>query len=274
MSIINLNRYYTYEDYILDACKLRKRYKNRIKVWNMGYSLEDRKILLFKVGEGSRKIAISAGVHGRENINTIVLMKILEDFCKVYKKLYEKYTIYFIPLVNPDGYEIALNPYPNRTDLRKDELFLWKGNSRGIDINRNFPCKSWKNKFHNDRPASEPETKCLINFFDKCKPDIYIDIHSRGNEIYYYRNMMDNNYNNLQFKIAKRINKYTGYNLVIPNREIEQNDSGGNTVHYFSEHYKKPAITLETVEEQADFPLEVVYQTIVYNEIKNIIKIL
>jgi len=47
--------------------------------------------------------------------------------------------------------------------------------------------------------------------------------------------------------------------------------SGGNTVHYFSEHFYKPAITIETVDENANFPLYYNYRKSTYEEIKLIL---
>ena len=59
--------------------------------------------------------------------------------------------IIFVPLVNPDGYEIAL--FGKNVE--------WKNNIRNVDINRNFFCKSWEKKFKDDYPFSEIETLFL-----------------------------------------------------------------------------------------------------------------
>ena len=63
----------------------------------------------------------------------------------------------------------------------------------------------------------------------------------------------------------------TGYTIVSPEHEIDVGDSGGNTVHYYSEHFFKPAITIETVEEEASFPLDVKYRQSTYDELKLLI---
>ena len=68
--------------------------------------------------------------------------------------------------------------------------------------------------------------------------------------------MMPESYNDKQLEIASRFKEITNYELVLPELEVETDDSGGNTVHYYSERFNKPALTIETVEDEATFPLE------------------
>ncbi len=44
----------------------------------------------------------------------------------------------------------------------------------------------------------------------------------------------------------------------------------GNSVNYYSENYEKLAITVETVEDCADFPLDVGYYEKTYQEVSEI----
>ena len=73
-----------------------------------------------------------------------------------------------VPVVNPDGYE----------DRRRK-------NANGIDINRNFPTENWQRATRrNSRmyggvaPASEPETRAVIEVIDRFKPRGVVTIHS------------------------------------------------------------------------------------------------
>ena len=69
-----------------------------------------------------------------------------------WQELLTDYSIYFLPLMNPDGYEIALrgfseirNPLFGNIAAAKGILHTeWKENGRGVDINRNFPCASYQ----------------------------------------------------------------------------------------------------------------------------------
>lgn len=81
-----------------------------------------------------------------------------------------------IPVANPDGFK------------RKTRF-----NSRGVDLNRNFPTDDWEvqalnywkqrqksdpRRYPGSGPASEPETKCLVKHFEEFKPDFIISIHT------------------------------------------------------------------------------------------------
>ena len=80
-----------------------------------------------------------------------------------------------MPVTNPDGWKAK-----TRT------------NSKGVDLNRNFPTKDWakqalkywtKNmksdprRYPGPEAASEVETRCLMKHFDEFKPDFLISVH-------------------------------------------------------------------------------------------------
>lgn len=78
----------------------------------------------------------------------------------------------FIPCLNPDG-------------LDKNN----RCNANGVDINRNFPTKNWgedtsqagdnpANYYGGTAPASEIETKFLIDVIEKYSPKLIITLHA------------------------------------------------------------------------------------------------
>lgn len=312
--MIDLKRVpYHSEDFIQDAQKLEKDYKGFINYVTIGRSNDGRDIILLKIGLGSKYLLSCSGVHGRESINPIVLMKIIDyyaycyasyhanrnrlkyqlksnskDLNREYEKMifssfvYEmlqKYTILFVPMLNPDGYDIALYGFESIRDkalqekCRSKEIPFseWKFNANAVDINRNFPSKYWKKEDGEKEESLEPETQAFMSLCKEYQVKGMIDFHSRGNCIYYYRNAMPERYNKNQLRIAKSLRKYTGYELVQPNFEVEEKDSGGNTVHYASEFFQIPAFTIETVADEAIFPLDVKYREQVYNELKHVL---
>ncbi|NLJ95999.1 MAG: hypothetical protein GX321_02500 [Clostridiales bacterium] len=317
--IIDFNQpNYYYEDLVTDAGTLTKQYKNILKYVTIGKSHDNRDIIMLQLGLGRRHILFCGGVHGRETINPIVIMKLAEDYADKYesykrtKKLYDlkvkstynnivlhsnesyynkmiiekcvyellqTYTFLMIPLLNPDGYMISLNGFNSihNKELRYKIKQMgipcaqWKFNARAVDINRNFPCRTWKPKGSHDYAASENETKTLIEIFHKYPIRCFFDFHSRGKYIYYYRNSMNDKYNEINYNIAKHLKNVTGYGLVKKEDEIDYGDSGGNTVHYFSERFIKPAITIETVDEYANFPLDIKYRLSTFEEVKLIL---
>lgn len=347
MRVLTFNELYRYDDFLRDTEYLAKTYPSMLQVYEIGKSHDGRSILMFKLGTGAIPVIITAGVHGRETINPMVVMRIMESYLEltefkepivldfffptrllptdfttksVYSELFynieggfpffgdepepipleseeeipasnakgeeipieynlyrflETFTFYIIPMLNPDGYEIALGGFDTIRDseLRQRAIASgipakeWKANARGVDLNRNFPSITWRPKFPGDQPGSENETKALMEIFAEIPAIGYLDLHSRGKAIYYNKNTMPKDYNDRQKYIASRLARVTGYELMPPELEIEENDSGGNTVHYFSEYYQRPAITIETVEDSATFPLDTKYQMPTFEEI-------
>ena len=312
--IINLDEtIFSYDKFVAAAKRLSQQYGAILKCVTIGKSQDNRDILLLKLGLGKNHMVCCSGVHARENINPIVLMRIAEFYADLYinykaerqdlknqllnsKKyleneyqqmlyqyctyeLLQTFTILFIPLLNPDGYMISLEGFDSirNEQLRKRCLQYkisasqWKFNARGVDINRNFPCKLWRQKNKYDRAASENETRALMGVFQKYHPLGFLDFHSRGESIYYYRSTMPDIYNEKQYKIACRLKEITSYELMPPEEEIDMGDTGGNTVHYFSEKFNKPALTIETVDENASFPLDPKYRASVFDDLKLVI---
>ena len=304
---------YSYDNLISDAKALAEQYENILKYVTIGKSHDNRDIVLLKLGTGQKNMICCAGVHGRESVNPIILMKMMEYYADLYVhykeqksnlkeqlqyprsnyneeyqqmllgaciyELLQTFTILFVPLLNPDGYMISLYGYDaiqnqalkkrcQSMNLPSEE---WKFNARGVDINRNFPCRLWKPKYDRDRAASENETKTLMRLFHEYRSKGFLDFHSRGKQIYYYRSMMPESYNQKQLKIASRFSEITNYALMPPEDEVATGDSGGITVHYYSEHFHKPALTIETVDEDAGFPLALHHRGIAFEEIKPVI---
>lgn len=276
MENVNWDQLFYYEDLVAYAKYLSSHYKGLIQYETIGRSLDGREIFLIKVGKGKENVILTGGVHGREAINPMVLLCMAEYYCEEFRNSLERVSLYIVPVLNPDGYCIAIQGFDciksekNRRicELKHIPYYLWKYNARAVDINRNFPCLSWKKKDLNDAPASEPETVALMELFQNVSSIGYIDYHSRGKQIYYHRNSMPEDYNQAQFRYACLLNTLTNYELVAPQQEIEENDSGGNTVHYYSEEFCLPALTIETVDELACFPLSPHYQKDTFEEIK------
>lgn len=216
--VITLDREYYYDDYIRDSYILQDMYPDVLSVEEIGTSYDERKILMLKVGVGNENLVYTGCIHGRESINTIVLMKMVETYCQVFYgeevavdndwkekigRALEQYSFYYIPLMNPDGYMIALKGFDviRNVELRDYikafgiPYYDWKYNARGIDLNRNFPSVTWRRESPNpeillqsgEYPGSELETQALIGVFEKMETLVYFDYHSRGQIIYYYR---------------------------------------------------------------------------------------
>lgn len=96
----------------------------------------------------------------------------------------------FIPCLNPDGVK-------NNTRV----------NANGVDLNRNFPTKNWelteKNNFYGGQePASEIETKFLINVIEEYKPELILTLHAPYKVV---------NYDGDALNIAQKISEIIKY---------------------------------------------------------------
>lgn len=263
----------------LELKAISRKYPDITKLIFEGYSEGCCPIYSIRIGKGTGTLICTGGVHGRESINPSVLVKMTKEYCADYTKwmqgdkdgrgggkahswdcpeLLNQYQLLVLPLLNPDGYTMAVYEP------------TWKYNARGVDLNRNFPCRSYRKQNPQDRPLSEAESRILAGVFKREASIGYLDFHSRGREIYWYRSAMDIIYNQKAKKIAHSLCACSGYRIGTEEDEMQDRMSGGNTVQYYSEQFGLPAITVETVAQEAEFPLEEAWIGITWKEIRNI----
>ena len=136
-----------------------------------GKSMENRPLLALKLtgkeAPNKPEIMLTAATHGDELITVEVLLGLLSQLTKSYgsdsrlTKILDSAVIYFIPVVNPDGY------------VRSERY------SNGVDPNRDYP---WPEK-----PERNPNPciKAVINFFHAHAIKGSIDFHAYGEMIMY-----------------------------------------------------------------------------------------
>lgn len=205
------------------------------KCINTAASVQNREInLFFNQKETGKNILIIGCVHGDEPQGTNILN------CYLKEEFPAKNKIYIIPCLNPDGY-----------------LSKTRTNANGVDLNRNFPTQNWelteKNEFFGGTaPASEPETKFLINCINKINPDLILTIHAPFKIV---------NFDGDALKISQKIAEIIGYPV--------QKDIGYQTPGSFGTYCgierKIPTITLELGEdEEFSFQQEACFKIIKY----------
>ncbi len=116
-------------------------------------------------GNGSDRVLIFGGIHGSEPTSA-VLARALANHLRINWDLFTGKTIAILAEANPDGLAAR-----SRT------------NANGVDLNRNFPAKNWRQSPRGGRrngsaPASEPETQAIIRAAELIHPDRIISIHS------------------------------------------------------------------------------------------------
>ena len=150
-SIIQTDAPESYDSLITNMVKLRNEYPDSLKFFTAGYSEGKKEIPMLTMGTGEKKALMIGGIHAREHITTKYILRVIEDYCHAnentdgylngynIKELFNKYTIYIIPCVNPDGLEIIRGREAASGSVRISDLEDYKANRNGVDLNRNFP---------------------------------------------------------------------------------------------------------------------------------------
>ncbi len=104
--------------------------KNIFNVYKAGLSTEGREIPLIKFGEGKTAVFLWSQMHGDESTATAAIFDILnfmscnDEFNPCRNKFRKKLTIYFMPMVNPDGAELFRRENIINIDLNRDAAAL------------------------------------------------------------------------------------------------------------------------------------------------------
>jgi protein MpaA len=166
-------------------------------------------------------VLITGVFHGDEPDGEYLINRFLAES----KEKFFNNRLVVIPCLNPDG-----------------KFLKTRTNSNKVDINRNFPCRNWEEsplgEFHGGKsPASEIETRFMIDVIEKYKPDIILTIHAPFRTV---------NFDGPAMNAADKISQITGYPL--------QKDIGyptpGSFGTYCGIEQNIPVITLELPEHQ------------------------
>ena len=224
---------------------LYKFYKNYDgKKGIIGVSTQGRIIPYFLVEKTAfPTIIIQYSIHAREYITTYLALKQIKEFNK--RASFGR--VFFIPMLNPDGVNIATSISP-----------LYKANARGVDLNVNFDAmwgKGKQNVFYKGSqnyvgpyPFSEIESVALRDFTLRVKPQMTISYHSKGEEIYFEFNQVKN-YNRDKF-LADIVASVTGYQV---KRTV---GSVGGYKDWCIQKLKIPALTIEVGNDKLSHPIK------------------
>ena len=130
-----------------------------IQVGSFGQSVLGKSLLYIRLGRGSNNVFYHASMHANEWINSVVMMKFIEDYADAYennteiageniRELYDKTSIYIAPMVNPDGVDLVLGAlntnsaaYRNARTIASNYPSIpfpdgWKANILGLDFEK------------------------------------------------------------------------------------------------------------------------------------------
>ncbi len=247
----------------------------------LGCSALKRPIYGLTFGNTGERVLIAAAFHGQEWLTALICLRLCEEIgdavrtglslagWNVRRALRDR-QIVFVPLVNPDGVEIAVHGSKTAgeyaglvRDHGGDVHGRWQANARGVDINHNFnagfaelqqaereegiigPCaRQWGGPF----PASEPETGTLVNLCNTLSFRHVVALHSQGEEIYWHYGKHTPPASRLMASVMAAV---SGYTVAAPSGLAAH----GGFKDWFIDTYHKPGFTVELGKGENPLPL-------------------
>lgn len=233
---------YTLTDLKADLTYLAQNYKP-FSYREIGKSVCRSPIYEIEIGNGPISVHLNGSFHANEWITSLFLIHFTEYILSnealnstksylSYKDLFSWFTFSIVPMVNPDGVSLVLEPskldkvtYSHVLKINKmNENFLsWKSNIRGVDLNKQFPANWEKEKMRKNlqsfssrdftgfEPLSEPESRVMAKLAYKKNFDYLFCFHTQGKEIYW-------GYEGLEpiesEKIASVMEEYSSYKCI------------------------------------------------------------
>lgn len=175
--------------------------------------------------------------HGDENEGEYAIHKFMEELNQNYPETC-KYNLYFLPCLNPDGKELKT-----------------RFNANNVDLNRNYPTANFKpetktlsyERVKCGTPASEIETKFMVELVETYQPAMIISVHSDLHLI---------DYDGPARELALMYHAKTGYKFV----ESVGYETPGSFGTWAGIEKQIPLITVETWHGENDAEKEKIWQ--------------
>lgn len=145
------------------------------EVTTAGHSLEDRPIYLIRLGEGDTEVLLWSQMHGDESTATMALFDLFNFFSQNNDRFSAKrnswlkdVTLYFIPMLNPDGAEYFRRRNALDIDINRDALRLTSPESQILKRVRDSLDPEFGFNLHDQSPyyspgrSSEPATLSFL----------------------------------------------------------------------------------------------------------------
>ena len=199
----SMGGYYTYNEIVQKLDSMKLQYPNLITAKrNLGLSVENRIIWAVKISDNPdlNESAAEAPVyfdalhHAREPQSMASMMYymywLLENYGTNPEATYlvNNREIFFVPVVNPDGYVYNQTTNPNGGGSWRKNRKNSGGGDYGVDLNRNYDYGWGNNSGSSNDPGSEtyrgpsagsePETQAIKNYIGQINPKISFSMHS------------------------------------------------------------------------------------------------
>ncbi len=259
-------------EYIIEGLQIRYPF---LVTGCIGKSVMGREVCYMQFGNGIKQVCYNACFHANEWITTPVLLKFAETYAKAYAEgeglygedtgtLFDEFSLYLIPMVNPDGADLVNGIIRNEEYLEQTGAISgdypaipypdgWKANINGIDLNLQFPA-GWENAreikfaqgytspaprdYVGEAPLSAVESINMYHFTTAHDFQLILAYHTQGEVIYW-------KYLDYEPEKSRRIANYFGR---VSGYQVEETPYASGYAGYkdwFIEAYNRPGYTIE-----------------------------
>lgn len=270
----SMGGFYTYKEVVENLDQMVSTYPNIVSVKeSIGKSNEERDIWMVKisdnptVSEKEPQVLYTGLHHAREPESMMALIYFMWHLLENYGKddevtyLVNERELYFVPIVNPDGYLYNESKKPNGGGMWRKNRREFDGKVYGVDLNRNYGYKwgfddngssnnSSSETYRGPGPFSEPETTAIRKF---CKNKIFnaaLNYHTYSNLLIYpfgYNDLETPHKDVFRF-YAKDMTQFNHYEYGTGSQTVGYITNGDSDDWMYGEQGEKPMIISMTPE--------------------------
>lgn len=235
-----------------------------------------RPIRTLVIGNGPRKVLYSASHHANEWITSLLLLKFCEDLAEALNGGDSPYTLYTVPMVDPDGVDLVVGAIPEDSvqyslarELSRNYPDIpfpagWKANLLGVDLNLQYPAgwllareikfsqgftRPGPRDFVGRAPLDQAETKALAGYTEAVNPDLVIALHTQGEEIYW---QFEDIFVPGARELGEEFARVSGYALA----DTPYNSAFAGYKDWFIKYFRRPGYTIEAGRGENPLPIE------------------
>jgi len=195
--------FHTYSETLAELDSIHTANPTTTMVDTIGYSLEGRPMVAFKISDnaaidepGEVEVMYCGLIHAREPVTLEAILVQIHYLLEhpsdtEIVRLIETSEIWFVPIINVDGYVYNETTNPEGGGMWRKNLRNNGDGSYGIDLNRNwgfewakYPNSSGNGSsevYHGAGPFSEPETQVMRDFVNAHEFTVAVNMHAYGN---------------------------------------------------------------------------------------------
>lgn len=267
----SMGGFYTITEMLAQLDSMRIHYPNLITVkQHVGTTttIEGRNLFYVKISdnvdvdESEPKVLYSALTHAREPMGmqelVFYMWYLLENYSTntEIQKLLDNTELYFVPIVNPDGYEYNHTTDPSGGGLWRKNRRNNGSSSYGVDLNRNYgnhwgydnvgsSATSTDETYRGTAGFSEPETQIMKWFCENHNFTLAIDYHCYSNLLIYPWSFVADSLtsDSLLYNVySKLMVQENGYVYGTPNQTVGYTGNGGSVDWFYGEQSTKNKI--------------------------------